>query len=209
MYSKKEERINIWSHAIGFITFLLLGVILCLKTIGHSWIWTSAALIYSLSLAILYLSSTLYHNAPADSKKREKWRIMDHASIYLLIAGSYTPFCLVGLYPEPGIHLFYIIWAIAIAGVILKIFFTGRFDYLSTAGYLAMGWMAMIYWEDFSERLTHQAVDYLIIGGIFYSIGAILYAIPKIKYNHAIFHFFIIAGSLAHFIGIYFYVFNF
>ncbi|MCL4144138.1 UNVERIFIED_CONTAM: hypothetical protein GTU68_064060 [Idotea baltica] len=153
-------------------------------------------------MVILYGASTFYH-AEKNPKKRRKLNIFDHAAIYVLIAGSYSPFCLVGLNSNLGWYMFLFVWLFAFIGIVLKLFFTGRFDKLSTAMYLLMGWQVMFFIKPLMESLSTEAFQYLVAGGVFYSVGAILYSIKKMPYNHFIFHVFVLLGSLSHFIAIY------
>ena len=145
----------------------------------------------------MYLASTLYH-ASKHPEKRFKLKIFDHAAIYVLIAGSYTPFTLVSLNGETGWFIFSIVWILAFTGIILKLFFTGRFKVLSTAMYVLMGWLIIFYFKELTANLHSDGVFYLIIGGVFYTIGAVLYSIKKIKFNHAIFHVFVLGRGIYH-----------
>jgi hemolysin III len=160
-------------------------------------------IIYGLSLLMLYAASTFYH-AAQNPRKRRRLNILDHAAIYVLIAGSYSPFCLVALETNLGWYLFIAVWIFAIVGVILKLFFTGRFDKISTVIYLLMGWQVLIFIKPLMKALTDVGFNLLIVGGVFYTIGAILYSIKKIPYNHAIFHLFVLLGSTSHFLALYF-----
>ena len=152
-----------------------------------------------------FIISTLYH-ASKEPQKRFKLKVFDHAAIYVLIAGSYTPFTLVSLNGETGWLIFSMVWVMAFTGIILKLFFTGKFKIVSTAMYVLMGWLIVFYFQDLTASLHEKGVFYLILGGVLYTIGAILYSIKKIKFNHAIFHFFVLAGSFCHFLSIYLYV---
>lgn len=205
-YSAKEEKLNVWSHATG-ILFSSIGLILLLfKGISeNSTINTVSYLIYGASLIALFTASTLYH-AAKDASKRLKMKVFDHVAIYFLIAGSYTPFSLVGLQGSWGWSIFGVAWGIGIAGMILKLFFTGRFNLLSTISYVAMGWVVVIAIKPLANNLSNQALFWLAIGGVFYTIGAILYSIKKIPYNHAIFHFFVLAGAVSHFVSVYWFL---
>ena len=176
---------------------------LILKSRNFDGFWKPISfIIYGFSVVILYAASTFYH-LEKNPKKRRKLNIFDHAAIYVLIAGSYSPFCLVGLNSDLGWYMFLFVWIFAFTGIILKLFFTGRFDKLSTAIYLLMGWQVMFFIKPLMESLTTEALFYLVAGGVFYSVGAILYSIKKIPYNHFIFHIFVLLGSLSHFIAIY------
>ncbi|QOD60027.1 hemolysin III family protein [Polaribacter haliotis] len=203
-YSKKEERLNVVTHGFGFVVSIIAFPFLFIKALNYSGFWKPTSfIIYGLSLIVLYAASTFYH-AAKDSKKRRKLNIFDHAAIYVLIAGSYTPFCLVGLDSSLGWYMFIFVWVFALIGIILKLFFTGRFNIISTAMYLLMGWQVIFFVKPLSESLTTFGLNLLIAGGVFYSIGAILYSIGKLPYNHATFHVFVLLGSLSHFFAIYY-----
>lgn len=203
-YSDSEEQLNVWSHGLGLITSLIAVPFLILKAFSYSDFWDiSSFIIYGCSLVILYAASTFYH-AAKNPKTRRKLNIFDHAAIYALIAGSYTPFCLVALDSNLGWYMFIAVWVFALTGIILKLFFTGRFDKISTAMYLLMGWQVIIFIKPLMQSLSAEGFQFLIAGGVFYSIGAILYSIKKMPYNHATFHVFVLLGSISHFIAIYY-----
>ena len=205
-YSPTEEKLNIWSHAFGIFLSIIALVLLIIKALQQDNIWMMISFpIFGVSLILLYLASTLYH-ASKEPQKRFKLKVFDHAAIYVLIAGSYTPFTLVSLNGETGWLIFSMVWVMAFTGIILKLFFTGRFKVVSTAMYVLMGWLIVFYFQDLTASLHEKGVFYLILGGVLYTIGAILYSIKKIKFNHAIFHFFVLAGSFCHFLSIYLYV---
>ncbi len=205
-YSPTEEKLNIWSHAVGIFLSIIALVLLIVKAVEQNNVWMMVSFpIFGISLIVLYLASTLYH-ASKHLEKRFKLKIFDHAAIYVLIAGTYTPFTMVSLNGEIGWFIFSTVWAIAFAGIILKLFFTGRFKVISTAMYVLMGWIIIFYFKELTANLNSDGVFYLILGGVFYTIGAILYSIKKIKFNHAIFHFFVLAGSFSHFLSVYLYV---
>jgi hemolysin III len=205
-YSPTEEKLNIWSHAFGIFLSIIALVLLIIKAVQQDNIWMMISFpIFGVSLILLYLASTLYH-ASKEPQKRFKLKVFDHAAIYVLIAGSYTPFTLVSLNGETGWLIFSMVWVMAFTGIILKLFFTGRFKVISTAMYVLMGWLIVFYFQDLTASLHEKGTFYLILGGVLYTIGAILYSIKKIKFNHAIFHFFVLAGSFCHFLSIYLYV---
>ena len=205
-YSPAEEKLNIWSHAFGIFLSIIALVLLIIKAVQQDNIWMMISFpIFGVSLILLYLASTLYH-ASKEPQKRFKLKVFDHAAIYVLIAGSYTPFTLVSLNGETGWLIFSMVWVMAFTGIMLKLFFTGRFKIVSTAMYVLMGWLIVFYFQDLTAHLHEKGVFYLILGGVLYTIGAILYSIKKIKFNHAIFHFFVLAGSFCHFLSIYLYV---
>ena len=202
-YSIKEEKLNVISHGFGLVLSVIALPFLILKSFDFDGFWKPTSfIIYGFSMVVLYAASTFYH-AAKNPKQRRKLNIFDHAAIYVLIAGSYSPFCLVGLNSDLGWYMFLFVWLFALTGIILKLFFTGRFDKLSTAMYLLMGWQVMFFIKPLMESLTTEAFSYLVAGGVFYSVGAILYSIKKIPYNHFIFHIFVLLGSLSHFIAIY------
>ena len=202
-YSESEERLNIWSHALGLFLSLLAFPFLITKAFTYTGFWqVSSFIIYGLSLIVLYAASTFYH-ASVNPKNRRKLNIFDHAAIYALIAGSFTPFCIIALDSDLGWYLFVFVWIFALIGIILKLFFTGRFDKLSTAMYLLMGWQVVFFIKPLMKVLTNFGVNLLIIGGVFYTVGAMLYSIKKIPYNHAIFHLFVLLGSASHFFALY------
>tara|TARA_B110000902_G_C14246127_1_gene564370 strand:+ start:902 stop:1540 length:639 start_codon:yes stop_codon:yes gene_type:complete len=202
-YSVKEEKLNVISHGLGLVLSIVAFPFLILKSFNFEGFWKPISfIIYGASMLILYAASTFYH-AAKNPKKRRKLNILDHAAIYILIAGSYSPFCLAGLNSNLGWYMFLFVWLFAFTGIILKLFFTGKFDKISTAMYLLMGWQVMFFIKPLMESITTSGFQFLIAGGVFYSIGAILYSIKKVPYNHAVFHVFVLMGSLSHFIAIY------
>lgn len=205
-YSEKEELINIISHAVGFVLSMAALIFLVYYSIIAGTVWHIVSFsIYGSSLIILYLASTLYH-AAKEPKKRAHLKVFDHAAIYVLIAGTYTPFLLVSLNGPWGWSLFAVVWTAAIAGIILKVFFAGRYIKTSTMAYILMGWVIIIAIKPLMENLSAGGLHWLFAGGIFYSIGAVFYIFKKLQYNHAIFHFFVLGGSICHFISVFFYV---
>ena len=205
-YSPMEESINVASHALGFV----LSIVALLLLIRHASLNGSAVhiisfSIFGISLMILYAASTLYHRAKT-LELRSRLRVFDHASIYVLIAGTYTPFALITLKGDLGWVVFGLSWGIATVGVILKLFFTGRYNLISTIMYLFMGWMIVFFINPLIDSLSDGGLTWLAVGGLSYTVGAILYSIKKIPFNHAIFHVFVLLGSIAHFISVFFYV---
>lgn len=196
MYSELEEKWNVRSHGLG----LVLGISGAPWLLWHSenLMELSSSLIFSISLSILYLASTLYHAATAESKRR-KLRIFDHAAIFILIAGTYTPVCLLKLEDPTKSTLLITVWTIAAVGILLKVFFTGRFRLLSTFLYVGMGWVALFAIDPIKQSLDGPSISWLLAGGLFYSVGAILYSIKKIPFNHALFHVFVLGGSICHY----------
>ena len=204
VYSKKEEFLNVLSHGFGLVLSLIAFPFLLIKGFAYNGFWKPTSfVIYGLSLILLYAASTFYH-AAKNPMIRRKLNIFDHAAIYVLIAGGYTPFCLVALDSSLGWYVFIFVWLFALVGIILKLFFTGKYDKLSTAMYLLMGWQVVFFAKPLANSLSENGLYLLILGGIFYTIGAILYSLKKLPYNHAIFHVFVLLGSLSHFLSIYF-----
>ena len=201
-YSKNEERLNVLTHTFGLLLSVIGLYVLILKSFHYEGFWKPASLvIYGLSLIILYAASTFYH-AAKDPRLRRKLNIFDHAAIYVLIAGTYTPFTILVLEGSLGWIIFGVTWTFALIGIILKLFYTGRFDKLSTALYLLMGWQIMFVINPLMERFTTEGLQLLFAGGVFYTIGAVLYSIKKLPYNHAIFHVFVVLGSVCHFFSV-------
>ena len=202
-YADKEERLNVISHAFGLLLSVIGLPFLILKSFNFDGFWKPASLvIYGLSLIILYAASTFYH-AAKDPKRRRKLNIFDHAATYVLIAGTYSPYTIVLLDSTLGWTVFGLTWTFALIGVILKLFYTGRFDKLSTILYLLMGWQIVFVIKTLMEHLSTQGLQLLFAGGVFYTIGALLYSIKKISYNHAIFHVCVLLGSLCHFFSVF------
>tara|TARA_R110001583_G_scaffold35585_3_gene118219 strand:+ start:1114 stop:1770 length:657 start_codon:yes stop_codon:yes gene_type:complete len=205
-YDPKEEKLNVLSHGLGLILSIVALVLLVVyaSLYGSAWHIVSFS-IYGASLIVLYSASTLYHSAQTP-KLRHRLNIFDHASIYILIAGTYTPFTLVVLKGWVGWTIFGVSWGLALTGVILKLFFTGRFDKISTIAYVLMGWLIIFAIKPLISGLSIEGLLWLFSGGLAYTIGAILYSIKGMKYNHAIFHIFVLLGSFCHFIAVFFYV---
>ncbi|MFK5983461.1 MAG: hemolysin III family protein [Flavobacteriaceae bacterium] len=205
-YEPLEEKLNVYSHGLGLLLSITALVLLAVKASidGSPWRIVSFS-IFGVSLIVLYTASTFFHNAKAP-KLRKRLNIFDHASIYVLIAGSYTPFTLVTLNGTLGWILFGISWGIALAGVILKLFYTGKYEKASTIAYVLMGWMIVFAIKPLTANLPSEGMFWLVSGGISYTVGAVLYSINKLKFNHFIFHLFVLGGSFCHFMAVYFYV---
>lgn len=205
-YSKNEELLNTLSHAMGIALSALAGVFLMIKAINLSRpVYIVSFGVFTLSLLILYSASTLYHGTKNPETKR-KLKVFDHSAIYVLIAGTYTPFALIVLPDIWGWSMFGVEWGLALTGIIIKLFYTGRFEKISTAAYVLMGWMVIIAIKPLVNNLSAEGLMWLFIGGIFYTLGALLYLIKKIPYNHAIFHVFVLLGSFSHFVAVYYYI---
>jgi hemolysin III len=205
-YAPLEEKLNILTHGIGAILAIVALVLLVVESSGKgSTLQLVSFIVFGISLIILYTASTVYHSTQKPDL-RNKLRILDHTAIYVLIAGTYTPFTLVTLEGSLGWTIFFTTWGFALTGIVLKLFFTGRFDVLSTIMYVFMGWIIVFAIKPLMNNLASEGLMWLFAGGAAYTIGAILYSIKKIKYNHAIFHVFVLAGSFCHFMAVYFYV---
>jgi hemolysin III len=205
-YSPIEEKINIISHAIGFILSIVAFIFLFIHANLHGNVWHIVSFsIFGASLITLYAASTFYHSAKK-SELRNRLNIIDHASIYILIAGTYTPFTLVTLKGTIGWVIFGTTWGLALTGIILKLFFTGKYNLISTIMYVLMGWVIVFAIKPLINNLPLEGLIWLLVGGISYTIGAILYSIKKIKFNHAIFHMFVLSGSFCQFMSVFFYV---
>ncbi|NLP57034.1 hemolysin III family protein [Lutibacter sp. B1] len=205
-YEPTEEKMNVISHAIGLVLSVAALVLLVVYSSLYGTAWHIVSFsIYGVSLIVLYSASTFYHYSKKP-KLRARLNIFDHAAIYVLIAGTYTPFTLVVLKGWVGWTIFGVSWGIAITGIILKLFYTGKYDKISTIAYVLMGWLIIFAIKPLIDNLPFEGLLWLFSGGIFYTVGAILYSINKIKYNHAIFHIFVLLGSFSHFIAVFFYV---
>jgi len=205
-YSPLEEKINVNTHAVGLVLSVIALALLVTRAIRQGDIWHIVSFsIFGVSLCVLYAASTFYHNSK-EPELRSKLRVFDHASIYVLIAGTYTPYTIVTLNGLTGWVIFGISWGLAISGIILKLFFTGKYDFISTLMYVFMGWIIIFAIKPLSINLSSDGIFWLIAGGISYTLGAVIYNIKKIKFNHAIFHIFVLFGSGCHFLSIYLYV---
>lgn len=203
--TRREEVLNTWSHGIGVLLGVLGLVLLLLKVDTNSFWSLFSVIIYGISIIVLFLASTLYH-AVHDKIIKQRLRVVDHISIYLLIAGTYTPVLLIMLSDSLGWQLFFTVWGIAAFGVVLKLFFTGKFEIFSTLLYLVMGWLIVFDFSILSDLMHPNGILWLFAGGLFYTVGIVFYAIHKIPYNHVIWHFFVLAGAICHFLMVYWYV---
>ncbi|WP_115463029.1 PAQR family membrane homeostasis protein TrhA [Winogradskyella aurantiaca] len=200
-----EERWNALTHGIAAIFGVLGLIVMCIKVdVDQSW-GLFSVMVYGLSLVILFTASTLYHYVRSEACKHY-FRIVDHISIYLLIAGTYTPVLLLLLSDSLGWTLFWIIWGIAVFGLVLKLFFTGKFEIFSTLLYLVMGWLIVFDFTNLSNAMDPLGIAWLYAGGLFYTVGIVFYVIQKIPFNHVIWHLFVMGGAFCHFMMIYFYV---
>ena len=201
-YSPAEERANVWTHGIGAAAAFASGLVMVAYASlrGDTWQWVSA-LVFSLAMLGLYLASTAYHRA-VDAKHRARLKIVDHCAIYLLIAGTYTPFTLTALHGRLGWQLFAAIWTLAALGIVFKLFFTGRFKLVSTLIYIAMGWLVMLAAKPVYAALSGWVFGWLLAGGLCYTLGTVFYMQKRMPYAHAIWHGFVVAGTVCHFIAV-------
>lgn len=198
-----EEKLNATSHAIGALFGIAALVLLIIfNTEKTDWSLFSV-IVYGISIIVLFTASTFYH-AVKGEKRKHYFRIVDHISIYILIAGTYTPVCLITLNESLGFTIFWVVWGIAAFGVILKLFFTGRFEVFSTLLYLIMGWLIVFDFTNLSNLIGSNGILLLFAGGLAYTVGIVFYAIEKIPYNHVIWHLFVLAGAIFHFFMIFF-----
>lgn len=201
-----EEIANTVTHGLGVIlSIAALVILVSLASLkGNAWKVVSFS-IYGSSLLALYLSSSLYH-VLLTPRVKQIFQLADHSAIFLLIAGTYTPFTLVSLNGPWGWTLFGLIWGFAVTGIGLTIFFLGRFRLLFTLLYLGMGWLVVIAFKPLLNAIGLEGMLWIISGGAFYSLGVIFYIRDNHRYSHAVWHLFVLAGSVCHFFGILFYV---
>ncbi|MGV8814098.1 MAG: PAQR family membrane homeostasis protein TrhA [Gelidibacter sp.] len=200
-----EEKLNVWTHGFGAVLGIA-GLALLVSFKEHKSDWSLfSVIVYGVSIIILFSASAIYHSVSSE-KRKHYFRIIDHISIYLLIAGTYTPVTLIALNNSLGWPLFWTVWAIAGFGLILKLFFTGKFEIISTLLYLVMGWLIVFDFTNLSELIGPNGLILFIAGGAFYTLGIIFYAVHKIPYNHVIWHLFVLGGAICHYLMIFFYV---
>jgi len=201
-YTRGEEIANSLTHGLGLILSIGgLSVLVTLAAVrGDAWTVVGCA-VFGASLVLLYAASTLYHALRSPRWKRVL-RVADHAAIFLLIAGTYTPFTLVNLRGPWGWSLFGVVWALAVGGMVMKVFWTGRFDVLSTLVYLFMGWLVLGALRPLFAALPLGSLVFLLIGGVAYSVGTVFYGWTRLPYHHAVWHVFVLIGSLCHFVAV-------
>ncbi|MEW6998455.1 hemolysin III family protein [Colwelliaceae bacterium BS250] len=202
-YSLVEELLNSITHGLGAL--LSVAALTLMILAANDGFELASAIIYGLSMITLFSASTLYHSVTNPSAKKVL-KLLDHCAIYLLIAGTYTPFMLISLKGVWGYSILSVVWTLAVFGLYFKLMYKQRFPKLSLITYLAMGWLIVIAMPEMIEKVASGGIILLAAGGAAYSLGAIFYAIKKIPYNHAIWHVFVLAGSICHFLAIYLYV---
>ncbi len=201
-YTPSEELANALTHGVGAaLSVAGLAVLVSLASMhGDPWRITATA-IFGATLVLLYTSSTLYHSFRGEQVKR-LLRKFDHASIFLLIAGTYTPFLLVNLRGPWGWSLFGVIWTLALAGVVLKFSFAGHFRLVSTLLYIGMGWLVIIALRPMLVAVPATALWLLLAGGLSYTLGTVFYLWKSLRYHHAVWHLFVLGGSACHFFAV-------
>lgn len=200
-----SEIFNAITHGIGTVLGIIGLVFLILKANElHSPVALSAYLIYGISLILLFLCSTLYHSL-SFTKAKKVMRVFDHSAIYLLIAGSYTPYCLVSIGGINGWIMFVVIWVLALLGVVLKCFTIGKHKWLSLALYLGMGWLSLFIIMPLYQTIGLNGVLLLMFGGVCYSVGTIFYSIKKIHFMHVVWHIFVMLGAAFMYLSIFLY----
>lgn len=205
-YPPAEELLNVISHAVGLVLGIAGFVFLLVRAANYGDVLHIVSFaVFGASLIVLYAASTIYHSS-RDELKRARLRTFDHAAIYVLIAGTYTPFTLVTLEGAVGWTLFGITWGMAAVGITLKLYFTGRYDLVSTLMYVFMGWVIMFAVKPLVAAFHGDGMIWLIAGGIAYTLGAVFYSIRRMPFGHGIFHVLVLVGSFCHFVAVYFFV---
>lgn len=205
-YTRREEVANAITHGIGALLSVAALVLLIIAASVNGTAWHVVSFtVYGVSMLLLYISSTFVH-ALKDGKAKDLFEIFDHSSIYLFIAGTYTPFLLVAIRGTLGWTLFGIIWGIALFGVAFKAFFTKRFLFMSTLFYIAMGWLIVIAWAPLTAAIPSGGIVLLVAGGLCYTLGTIFYVWRGFPFHHAIWHLFVLAGSVLHFFAVIIYL---
>lgn len=202
-YSPKEELANAISHGLGIVAGIVALMVSLIKGWDHlSGVQLTGVTIYCASIILLFLCSTLYHSVK-NPQLKHTLKIADHCAIYLLIAGTYTPLLLIELGGDKALFMLIAIWGIALGGVLFKTIFIHRFKMFSVLLYLAMGWLCMVVLDDLIAAMTPLGFSLLLAGGLFYSGGVVFYIVKRIPYNHAIWHLFVLAGAVSHFLCVY------
>ena len=203
-YSNNEEKANILTHGIGILASLigLIFLVMQANAKGDQWHLVSF-IIFGISLIAMYTSSTLYHSVTGEKAKRYL-RKLDHSIIYVLIAGTYTPFLLTNLRGTTGWIMFVVVWTFAMVGIIIKLATQIKSKWVSAIIYLFMGWLAVFIAPSMLDKLPDITIELIITGGLFYSLGVIFYVWKKLLYHHAIWHLFVLGGSICHFFSVYY-----
>ncbi|MBT2257987.1 PAQR family membrane homeostasis protein TrhA [Priestia megaterium] len=205
-FTRGEEIANAITHGVGAVLSIVgLTLLIVLSSLeGTPWHVISFT-IYGVTMLLLYVSSTLVHSFP-EGKVKDLFEIFDHSSIYLFIAGTYTPFLFIAVKGTTGWTLFGIVWGIALAGIVFKVFFVKKFLFISTILYVFMGWMIVFAWDSLTQNIAHQGIVLLVVGGVLYTIGAVFYVWRGFRFHHMIWHMFVLGGTVLHFLAIILYV---
>lgn len=197
-----DEVANTLTHGVGLIFSLagLVGLVVLASLYGDAW-HIASSIIYGLSLVVLYGASTLYHGSICEHRKR-RLQVVDHCCIYLLIAGSYTPFTMIVLRDGIGIYLFIFVWSFAAIGILLKVLFKIHSGPMSALTYLLMGWIGVVAVQPLYAAVGITPIILVIAGGLSYTLGTIFFGWHSLKHHHAIWHLFVLGGSLLHFIAV-------
>lgn len=202
---RKEERLNTLSHAIGGV-LALIGLFVLLDRNSDKSVYAKfSIIIYSGTLISMFFVSAAYHFV-AKVKLKRRLRVLDHINIYFLIAGTYTPVALITLINASGWTIFYTVWGIAALGSAFKLLYTGRFEFVSLLLYVLMGWLIVLDFDNLLDYTAPFGLRMLFLGGAFYTFGILFYALEKIPFNHFIWHLFVLAGAVSHWVLICFYV---
>ncbi|RZV65519.1 MAG: hemolysin III family protein [Flavobacteriaceae bacterium] len=205
LQTKQEELWNAMTHGFGALLGIVGLVLLIVYETSKTNYSLGAVSAYGLSIIILFTASALYHSV-RNEKHKHTFRVIDHISIYFLIAGTYTPVLLITLQDSLGWPLFYAVWGIAAFGIVLKLFFTGRFEIFSTLLYLVMGWLIVFDFSTLNDLMSPQGIYWLAAGGAAYTIGIIFYSMSSKPFFHVIWHVFVLIGAICHFFMIFGYV---
>ncbi|WP_151710113.1 PAQR family membrane homeostasis protein TrhA [Acinetobacter brisouii] len=206
-YDSTEEHLNVITHGIGAVIAIIASALLLYKSsflAASEWfsLW-----VYAFSLMMMLACSTLYHWAKTEAK-RHWYKKLDHTAIYYLIAGTYTPFLYLNIPTAKAHYLLIALWVIAAIGTVFKLCFAHRFAKISLAAYLLMGWFAVLMMDDMQQYLPQGCLRLLVIGGLAYTVGALFYALKKVRYTHVIWHIFVLIGAGSHFLAVYLYAFS-
>ncbi|PKN76393.1 MAG: hemolysin D [Deltaproteobacteria bacterium HGW-Deltaproteobacteria-10] len=201
-----DEIFNSVTHGAGLLISIAgLVLLIVMSSIYGQASHIVSCTVFGVSLVLLYTASTLYHSFRRANIKKI-FRIIDHSCIYVLIAGTYTPFLIVVVQGALGWTIFAVVWSLTVLGIIFKAFFINRFEIVSTIAYIVMGWMIILAIKPLYQTLPEGGIAWLVAGGLAYTLGTIFYAWKKLPFNHAIWHLFVLAGSVCHFISVLFYV---
>ncbi len=198
----REEIVNAATHGLGIIMAIGAGAVLITLAVVYAGAREVVSVsVFVAALVLLYTASTLYHSARRP-ELRARLKILDHCAIFLLIAGTYTPFTIAAIRGGWGWSLFGVVWTLALFGIFFKLFYTGRFRFLSTATYIGMGWLIVIGFAPLSQALTPTALFWLVTGGVVYTAGTLFYHFERLPYSHAVWHLFVLGGSICHFTAV-------